>query len=97
MNFDTITDFKPGEDKILLDNAVFKKLGKLGTEAAPAALSKKYFKIGAQAGDKNDYLVYNKKTGVLSYDPDGNGSKDAIEIAKLSKNLKLSYLDFGII
>ncbi|MGO4526205.1 hypothetical protein AB4097_15220 [Microvirga sp. 2MCAF35] len=97
VNFDTITDFKPGEDKIWLDNAIFKKLGKAGTETTPAALNKKFFKLGKQAGDKNDYVVYDKKTGILSYDADGSGAKEAIEIAKLAKNLKLSHLDFGIV
>ncbi len=97
VNFDTITDFKPGEDKIWLDNAILKKLGKAGSEAAPDALNKKFFKVGTKAGDKNDYLVYNKKTGILSYDADGSGAKEAIEIAKLPKKLKLSYLDFEII
>ncbi|WP_162820424.1 M10 family metallopeptidase C-terminal domain-containing protein [Microvirga calopogonii] len=97
VNFDTITDFKPGEDKIWLDNAIFKKLGKAGTETAPAVLNKKFLKLGKQAGDKNDYIVYDKKTGILSYDADGSGAKEAIEIAKLAKNLKLSHLDFAIV
>ncbi|EIM27669.1 M10 family metallopeptidase C-terminal domain-containing protein [Microvirga lotononidis] len=97
VNFDTITDFKPGEDKIWLDNAIFKKLGKKGSETAPAALNKKFFKIGKQAGDKDDYVVYDKKTGILSYDADGSGAKAAIEIAKLTRNLKLSHLDFAIV
>ncbi len=97
VNFDTIADFKPGEDKIWLDNAIFKKLGKAGTETMPVALNKKLFKIGKQAGDKNDYVVYDKKTGILSYDADGSGAKEAIEIAKLAKNLKLSHLDFAIV
>lgn len=97
VNFDKITDFKPGEDKIWLDNAIFKKLGKAGTELAPAALNKKFFKVGTKAGDKNDYLIYDKKTGILSYDADGSGAKEAIEIAKLSAKLKLSYLDFAIV
>ncbi len=97
VNFDTITDFKPGVDKLWLDDAIFKKLGKDHTETAPAALNKKNFKIGKQAGDKNDYIVYDKKTGILSYDPDGSGVKAAIEIAKLARNLKLNYLDFAIV
>ena len=97
VNFDTITDFKPKEDKLWLDNKIFKKLGKKGSETDPAALNKKFFKLGTKAGDKNDYLVYNKKTGVLSYDADGSGAKEAIEMAKLAKNLKLSHLDFAII
>jgi Ca2+-binding RTX toxin-like protein len=97
VNFDTISDFKAQEDKIWLDNAIFKKLGTTGSETTPAALNKKFFKLGKQAGDKNDYVVYDRKTGILSYDADGSGAKAAIEIAKLSTKPKLSYLDFAIV
>ena len=49
------------------------------------------------AQDSNDFLIYNKKTGVLSYDKDGSGKAQAVEIAILSKNLKMTYLDFMVI
>ena len=93
--FDKIADFNVKDDTIWLDNAVFKKLGK-GTELSPGKLNKAYFEIGP-ADDRNDYLLYNKKTGILSYDADGSGAKAAIEFAQLSKNLKLTYKDFLII
>jgi len=80
-NFDRIYDFKSGQDKLFLDNAVFKKLGKLGTFDAPAKLDVSMFKTG-RAKDKNDYLVY--KSGVLYYDADGSGKGAAVEIVKLS-------------
>ncbi len=96
VNFDTITDFKVGEDKLWLDNAIFKKLGK-GTEAAPGALNKKSFVVGDKAKDKDDYLIYNKKTGVLSYDADGSGKGQAIEFAQLKKGLMLTYKDLFVI
>jgi Ca2+-binding RTX toxin-like protein len=90
VNFDTITDFSVAEDTIWLDNAVFKKLGR--------KMSKSSFEIGSKAGDKNDYIIYNKKTGYLSYDADGSGSKyKAVEFAKLGKNLKMTYADFYVI
>ncbi len=97
VNFDTITDFSVKDDSFWLDNAIFKKLGKKGTEAKPAKLNKEFFTIGTKAKEKDDYLVYNKKTGVLSYDADGSGKGKAIEIAQLSKNLKLTYKDFFVI
>jgi len=96
-NKDTIKDFKVADDTIWLDNAVFKKLGKVGSEAAPAALNKDFFRIGSKAKDKNDYIVYDKKKGILYYDADGSGKGAAVEIAKLSKNLKMTYLDFMVI
>jgi Ca2+-binding RTX toxin-like protein len=80
-NFDRIYDFKSVQgDKIFLDNAVFKKLGKLGTFDAPAKLDVSMFKAG-KAKDKNDYLVY--KSGVLYYDADGSGKGAAVEIVKV--------------
>ncbi len=90
-NRDKIIDFDPAEDTIWLDNAVFTKLTKIGT------LKKANFVIGNKAKDKNDFIVYDKNKGVLSYDQDGSGSKKAVEIATLSKNLKLTYKDFFII
>jgi Ca2+-binding RTX toxin-like protein len=87
-NFDSVKDFNVKYDSFWLDNAVFKKLGK-GTSSNPGQLDKEC--------EKDDYLIYNKKTGVLSYDADGSGSKEAVEFAQLSKNLKLTYKDFFVI
>ena len=69
MNLDTIGDFSVKDDSLRLDNAVFKKLGKVGK------LNKSYFTTGDKAKDKNDYIVYDKKTGILSYDADGSGRR----------------------
>lgn len=96
VNFDTITDFSAKDDAIWLDNRYFTKLGK-GTESAPGSLNKKFFYMGSEAKAKSHYLLYNKKTGILSYDQDGSGAKAAIEIAKMGKNLKLSTGDFFVI
>lgn len=96
-NFDKIHDLNVKDDSIWLDNKFFTKLGKKGTEANPAQLKKDFFKLSDKTQDSNDYLIYNKKTGNLSYDPDGSGSKAAIEFAQIQKNLKVSYKDFFII
>ncbi|WP_112661921.1 cadherin domain-containing protein [Microvirga flavescens] len=96
-NFDEIKDFKVTDDVIWLDNKIFKKLGLLGTEDAPAALNKDFFKIGKKAKDKNDYIVYDKQSGILYYDQDGSGKKEAVEIAQLKKNLKLTADHFFVV
>jgi Ca2+-binding RTX toxin-like protein len=94
VNFDIITDFTSGEDKILLADVIFKKLGK-GTMDAPGALNKKFFKK-TKATDKNDYLIY--QGGVVSYDADGNGTKyKPVEIIKIANKAALSAADFLII
>ncbi|WP_262268992.1 nidogen-like domain-containing protein [Microvirga yunnanensis] len=97
VNFDTISDFKVADDTIWLDNKVFTKLGRNGSEAAPALLNKKYFTVEDKAKDANDYIVYNKKTGVLSYDSDGSGAKEAVEFAQLKKGLALKFNDFFVV
>ncbi|MBL0402782.1 calcium-binding protein [Microvirga aerilata] len=102
-SMDTVKDFKAGQDKIVLDNALFKSNKsfygaiKKGTPDKPLKLGKSFFTIGSDAKDKSDYLVYNKKTGVLSYDKDGSGRGDAVEIAKFSNKTSLSYKDFDVI
>jgi len=95
-NVDKILDFSVPYDTIWLDNAIFKKLG-AGTLAKPGALKKAYFTIGDKAKDKDDYLIYNKDTGVLSYDADGSGAGRAVAFATLAKNLKLTEKDFFVI
>ncbi|WP_052003222.1 calcium-binding protein [Microvirga sp. BSC39] len=97
VNFDKISDFNVRDDSMWLDNKIFVKLGKKGSEANPAQLKNSFFKVGDKAQDSNDHVIYNKKTGVLSYDPDGSGSKAAIEFAQIQKNLKVTYRDFFVI
>lgn len=96
VNFDTITDFSVKDDTLWLDNKFFTKLGK-GSVTHPGKLSGKFFKLG-KAKDKNDYVLYDKKTGILSYDADGSGTRyKPVEFAKLAKNLKMTFHDFSII
>ncbi|MDD5360125.1 MAG: Ig-like domain-containing protein, partial [Sulfurovaceae bacterium] len=74
-NQDTVVDFNYNEDKIYLDNSIFKSLGLEGT------LNENFFKditpIDGQTvyRDSNDYLLYNRDNGGLFYDSDGYGGK----------------------
>lgn len=95
-NFDKFVDFNVKDDTIWLDNRYMTKLGK-GTETKPGKLNKKFFTISPKAKDKNDYLFYDKKKGVLYYDSDGSGSHKAVELATLKKGLKMTYQDFMVI
>jgi Ca2+-binding RTX toxin-like protein len=96
-NLDKVVDFKVADDSIWLENKIFTKLGKKGSEAAPAQLKKSFFVIGDKAKDKDDYIIYSKKTGKLYFDVDGSGSKAAVEIATLSKKLAMTNKDFFVI
>ena len=89
-------DYVGKDDSVYLDNAVFKKLGK-GTELAPGKLNKKFFTIGDKARDKDDYLVYDQKKGVLYYDADGSGAGKAVAVATFKKGLALKYTEFFVI
>jgi serralysin len=98
INLDRVKDFSVKNDSIYLDNAIFKALGKKGTFAKPAKLQAKMFWKGAKAHDADDRVIYNPNTGALYYDADGTGSKAAVKIAALPKNLKaMSYKDFFVI
>jgi Ca2+-binding RTX toxin-like protein len=94
LNKDNISDFKHIDDSIELDNSIFSKLTLEGVLSADS------FKANAtgRATDKNDYILYNQKTGDLSYDSDGSGSKASVVFAHLdNKPLDLSFNDFIVI
>lgn len=91
-NIDTISDFEAGKDIIYLDNAIFKKLsdGSLGIDN---------FVVNStgNADDANDYIIYNKSNGTLSYDADGNGKGATVVFATLAnKPTDLSHQDFYV-
>lgn len=90
-NIDTIKDFSVADDTIWLDNAVFNKAGAVGD------LKTEAFCVGTKAKDASDRVIYDKATGKLWYDADGNGKSAAIQIALLTKNLSLTASDFDII
>jgi Alginate lyase/RTX calcium-binding nonapeptide repeat (4 copies) len=88
---DFITDFNVADDSIRLENSIFGKLTKTGT------LSSSLFKVADKAGDANDYIVYNKATGALSYDADGSGSGAAKVFAVIENKAALTAADFIVI
>jgi Ca2+-binding RTX toxin-like protein len=90
-NRDVITDFYAPQDTFQLENAIFTKLG-----AGVHALSPLFFKAGAPT-DANDYILYNKASGVLSYDVNGNGAGGAIAFAVLTNKPTLTAADFFVI
>ena len=97
VNFDVLRDFRARDDAIWLDNKVFTKLGKLGSLGDPAQLKAAHFFAGSKAKAKDDYIVYERATGVLSYDDDGSGSAAAIAFAQVKSGLALTHKDIFII
>jgi VCBS repeat-containing protein len=94
-NLDKIMKFSAKDDALWLDNAVFKGLGK-GSVTQPVKLKKSAFALDS-AKDASDRIVYNTKTGAISYDVDGSGQKAAVQFAKLDKNLKMAAADFFVV
>lgn len=88
---DTITDYNVANDTIQLENSVFTSLTNVGT------LTANQFRVGAKALDANDFIIYNKTTGMLSYDSDGNGTTAAIQIATIGTGLALTNADIVVI
>jgi Ca2+-binding RTX toxin-like protein len=88
---DRIIDFNVADDTIHLAKSAFGKIAKKG------ALSPSAFWSGHDAKDAGDRIGYDKKTGALYYDSDGNGVHKAVQIAKLSPKLKISAHDFFIV
>jgi Ca2+-binding RTX toxin-like protein len=94
-NRDKITDFNVKSDTIWLDNKYMSKLGK-GSSDKALKIKKDFFSVD-YAKDGNDHVIYNKTTGVLSYDADGTGAKAAVDIAVLKKGLNVNYHDIFVI
>ncbi|MGV8713295.1 MAG: calcium-binding protein, partial [Nitrosomonas sp.] len=90
-NTGTVTDYNVANDTIQLENGVFKALTATGT--LPAS----QFRVGAQALDGNDHVIYNKTTGALIYDANGSGAGAAVQIGTLTPGLNLTNLDIVVI
>lgn len=88
-NKKTIKDFEVQKDKISLDSKAFKALREKDLSDV--------FHQGSKAQKKDDHLLYEKKSGVLRYDKDGKGGKDAVEIATLQNKAALTEDDFLIV
>jgi len=85
---DTIKDFNPHDDTI--------DLGFAFTAPTNGGLRASEFRIGSKALDSNDFIIYDKETGALYYDPDGTGSTPQIQFAKLAPHLNLTNGDFHV-
>jgi hypothetical protein len=90
-NIDTILDFTPGEDQIVLDRAIFTTLNP-GSRLSSAAL-----RVGpgvVSAATAAERLFYDTSTGTLAYDADGNGPIDSpVPFAVLANRPNLSSAD----
>ena len=89
-NSDTILDFTPADDTIQLSKAVFAGLpeGQLAAEA---------FALSTAHPMADDRIIYDRTSGVLSFDADGSGGKGSVAFATLAnKPTDLSAADFFV-
>lgn len=94
-NVDLILDFSTVSDSIWLENRIFTKLG--AGSASGIILKPGMLAIGTRAQDVDDRIIYDPKSGALSYDMDGTGSAAAVRIAILPKKLKMTNSDFFVV
>ncbi|HEY8380807.1 MAG TPA: calcium-binding protein [Microvirga sp.] len=94
MGNDRISDFKPGEDQILLAPAHTKSVsdGLWGGSNLDVGA----FHIGREAETADHRVIYDKTSGIVWYDADGSGQQSALKVVQIAKNLSLSAADFLI-
>ena len=90
-NFDTIMDYSAPQDQIHLENAIFTRLGSAGL------LSSAFFRPYYRALDSNDFIMYDRASGRLSYDLDGSGAGAIVLIAVLYNKPVLTSSEFSVI
>ncbi len=89
-NFDRITDFVSGSDRIQLSQSVFAALGLGGIAAGQ-------FVAGTAALDADDRILYDQASGTIWYDADGNGGGAAVAFAQLNAGTTLVASDFIVV
>lgn len=90
-NHDTVVDFNPVQDTLLLDNAAFTRLAYTGV------ISPNYFRLGTRPVDGNDFIVYDRNDGDLFYDSNGSGAGSMVLIATLTNRPVLTVNDLIVI
>ena len=68
------------------------------TIGGPGALNAAFFRAGAAALDANDHIIYNKATGFVDYDANGNAAGGLTHLAVLTnKPADVAFNDFAVI
>ena len=94
-NVDRVLDFEVGVDKLVIDDDVFTML----LSGFGGSLPADRFRVGSAAGDANDYLIWDPRSGYLFYDADANGLGAAVRVAvvTVTDTAALSAADFLIV
>jgi Ca2+-binding RTX toxin-like protein len=96
-NVDTITDFAPGTDKMVLSKTDFVGIGTAriaaGGIVAAKPLAAADFHVGPHATTSSQHIIYHARSGFLFYDSDGNGPAPQVHFATVG-HLILQSTDF---
>jgi len=86
-NIDRVLDFSSRDDVFNLENKYF-------TGMKAGALKVGAFHVGNAAHDADDRIIYDKSTGALYFDRDGNGDAAAIHFATVANKATIKFTDF---
>ena len=89
-NLDTISDFAPNRDQLVVENSVF-----TGLDAG--ALADVQFGTGSVALTADQRIVYDTTSGTLYFDADGTGTAAQIAFAHLLGAPALTFFDIVVI
>ncbi|MGI0482103.1 cadherin domain-containing protein [Geminocystis sp. CENA526] len=84
---DRITDFNPVDDFIVINES-------FGGGLMTGTLQPQQLRIGASANSLDQRLIYNRSTGALFFDIDGQGGSSQVQIATLNSGLTLTEANF---
>ncbi|NEP51446.1 MAG: hypothetical protein F6K65_22650, partial [Moorea sp. SIO3C2] len=89
---DYITDFVSYQgDKLQISASGF------GSGLVQGILDVGQFVLGAAALDTNDRFIYDRSSGLLSFDADGSGTLSAVQVANFSNKTALTNSDILIV
>lgn len=89
-NIDTVQDFAAGQDRLVVDDAVFVGL-------AIGAVLDGLLCFGTAAQTAEHRFVYDQATGSLAFDADGSGVGAQVQFATLANLANLTAADFLVI
>ncbi|MBC7478337.1 MAG: calcium-binding protein [Pseudorhodobacter sp.] len=92
-NVDTITDFNAAVEELDLQR---NGAGLFNTLSATGWLDPTAFKMIGMSEDANDRILYNKSTGQVFYDADGNGGGAMVQFAVLSNHAALTAANIWV-
>ena len=89
---DVIRDFDPGEDAVLYEWDPFNNVVAADPDT-PQVVTPDQVHVGRHATTLTQRFIYDLRTGILSYDPDGKGGADQTPIVKLAGAPALDYAE----